>query len=163
MKKHILAIVLPAIALVFFFVMPSETSANHCFQHCLDQGNTPSECQALPSCSSGSADFGEIEPPPGVDRYGGFLSGGPTNLISNIAKVLIAIAGIYAFFNILLAGYVFISADGDPKKIQDAWSKIWQSILGLTVAAGAFVLAALIGQVLFGDPNALLQIRVFGP
>lgn len=103
--------------------------------------------------------FGNVPPPPGVNKY----SGGITDFISNIIKTLIVGAGIYAVFNLVLAGYAFMSSGDDPKKIQGAWAKIWQTLLGLTVAAGAFVLAGIFGKILFGNYNALIQIRVFGP
>jgi hypothetical protein len=109
--------------------------------------------------------IGRVERPPGIGNggYGSINQGGPTAFISNIIKLLIVAAGVYAVLNIVIAGLGFISAGGDPKKIADAWAKIWQSLLGLTVAAGSFVIAGLMGQILFGDPNALLQITIFGP
>ena len=102
--------------------------------------------------------FGTINKPPGVNKYEG-----PTQFISNIVKLLIVGAGIYALFNLVTAGYSFISAGGDPKKIAEAWAKIWQPLLGLLVAAGSIVLAAIFGRLIFGNANALLQITIFGP
>jgi len=107
--------------------------------------------------------FGGVTPPPGVIRWGGLLGGGPTRFIQALVRLLIVGAGIFTLFNLVFAGYTFLSAGGDPKKIADAWAKIWQSLLGLTIAVGSFVLAAIFGQLLFGDYNALLQITVFGP
>lgn len=107
--------------------------------------------------------IGEVNPPPGVDKYGNLLSGGPTILISNLVKFAIVIAGLYAVINLITAGYGFMSAGGDPKKVAGASAKIWQTFIGLAVAGGAFILAAIIGQILFGNADALLQLRVFGP
>ena len=42
-----------------------------------------------------------------------------------------------------MAGYGFITANGDSKKMEAAWAKIWQSLLGLLVIASSFVLAGL--------------------
>lgn len=84
-------------------------------------------------------------------------------LLNIILRTLIVGAGIYTVLNLILAGYAYLSASGDPKRIQDAGAKIWHSILGLVVAAGAFVLAAVIGQILFNDPTALLQLKYFTP
>jgi hypothetical protein len=107
--------------------------------------------------------IGTVNPPPGVSAYGTVLPTGLSSFLSNIVKLLIAVAGIYAFFNFVLAGYAFMSAGGDPKKIADAWAKIWQTIIGLLVAAGAFVIAGIIGKILFDDPFALVRLRIFGP
>lgn len=107
--------------------------------------------------------FGQVSPPPGVSAYeGGQLIGLPL-FVNNILKLLIIGAGIYSVFNLVLAGYAFLSAGDDPKKVTAAWSKIWQTLLGLTFAAGAFVLAALFGKIIFNDPKALLQIKIFTP
>jgi len=107
--------------------------------------------------------FGQVSPPPGVSKYaGGKLTGLPS-FINNILKLLIIGAGIYSVFNLVLAGYDFLSAGDDPKKVTAAWSKIWQTLLGLAIAAGSFVLAALFGKIIFDDPKALLQIKIFTP
>lgn len=107
--------------------------------------------------------FGQVSPPPGVKEYaGGKLEGLPA-FINNILKVLIVGAGVYSLFNLVLAGYAFLSAGDDPKKVTAAWSKIYQTLLGLAFAAGSFVLAALFGKIIFNDPNALLQMKIFGP
>jgi hypothetical protein len=107
--------------------------------------------------------FGQVKPPPGVEKFSsGTLQGLPL-FLNNIIKLLIVGAGIFAVINLVLAGYAFMSAGDDPKKVACAWAKIWQTLMGLAFAAGAFVLAAIFGQFLFGDYNALLQLRIFGP
>jgi hypothetical protein len=47
--------------------------------------------------------------------------------------------------------------------VAGAWAKIWQTMLGLAFAAGSFVLAGIFGKLIFGDYNALLQIKIFTP
>jgi hypothetical protein len=105
--------------------------------------------------------FGQVSPPPGVAQYGGLE--GLSNFINNILKILIVGAGIFTVFNLVMAGYGFLSAGDDPKKVAGAWAKIWQSLLGLAFAAGAFVLAAIFGKLIFGDWDALLQLKIYGP
>lgn len=109
----------------------------------------------------GSSPFGNVAPP---TPYGDLVSqSGLSKFIGNIVKYMIVIAGLYALFNLILAGYSFMSAGGDPQKIAGSWAKIWQTLLGLTVAVGAFVLAAIFGKLLFNDYNYLLQLKIFGP
>lgn len=106
--------------------------------------------------------FGQVSPPPGVENLaGGELAGLPL-FINMLLKLLIVGAGIYAVVNLVIAGFSFMSAGDDPKKVTGAWQKIWQTLLGLAFAAGAFVLAAIFGQLIFNDPNALLQLKIFG-
>ena len=110
--------------------------------------------------------FGAVAPPPGINKYAGAtgnVEAGLPLFINNILKMLIIGAGIYAVFNLVLAGYAFMSAGDDSKKVAGAWAKIWQTLLGLAFAAGAFVLAALFGQLIFGDVDALLQLKIFKP
>lgn len=112
--------------------------------------------------------FGTINPPPGVVNWAGESSGeavapGLILFVRAIVRILIVIAGLYATLNIILAGYGFLSASDDPKKIQAAWAKIWQSIVGLLVVAASFILAAIIGYLLFGNPMALIYPQITGP
>jgi hypothetical protein len=91
---------------------------------------------------------------------------GKSGLISfanNLLKLIIGVAGLFAFFNIIIAGYTFMSAGGDPKKVEQAWAKIWQSLLGLLFVAGSFVLAAIFGWLIFGDASAILVPKIYGP
>jgi len=103
--------------------------------------------------------FGPINPP-------SFISKEPSGLITlfnNILRLLIVLAGIYVLLNFILAGYSFISAGGDPKNIEKAWGKIWQSMVGLFIIAASFALAALLGKILFGDSTAILKPKIYGP
>ncbi|QQS39081.1 hypothetical protein IPM62_00470 [Candidatus Woesebacteria bacterium] len=100
--------------------------------------------------------IGPIEEPDQLQSLGGF--GGGFGVLINIGlNLLIVGAGIYALFNFIFAGYGFLSASGDPKKIQMAWAKIWQSILGLTLSAGGFIIAAIISRLIFRDQNFILS------
>jgi len=106
--------------------------------------------------------IGKVTPPAAIGKY----SPGPEGLfsfINNILKLLIYGAGLFALFNFIFAGYGFITAGGDAEKMNIAWSKIWQSILGLLVAAGAFVIAGVIGLIIFGDAGAILQPKLYKP
>lgn len=112
---------------------------------------------------AGGSPFGTVDIPPGVARFAGGDVAGVPILLNIIFKSLILIASIMAVINLIMAGYWFISASGDPKRVHDAWTKIWQSLLGLTVAAGAFIIAGVAGRLIFGDANAILQFRIFTP
>lgn len=101
--------------------------------------------------------IGTINEPAELNSLGGLQGGGLGVLINLILNTLIVAAGIYTVFNFVFAGYSFLSAGGDAKKIELAWAKIWQSILGLTVAAGALVLAAIISYLIFGTSQTILD------
>lgn len=104
--------------------------------------------------------FGTVEPPP--TAYGGVFSG-LVPFLNNILRLIFVIAGLFAFFNLIIAGFGFMSAGGDPKAIEKAWSKIWQSLIGLLIIVASFLLAAIFGYLLFGDPTAILKPKIYGP
>jgi hypothetical protein len=113
--------------------------------------------------------FGGINNPFGssgpfnVSAYQGTQGEGLFVLLNNLLKFTIVIAGLYAFWNIIAAGYMFMSAGGDAKAVGKAWDKIWQSLVGLLIVAGSFVLAAVFGWLIFKDPSALITPRIFTP
>jgi len=88
---------------------------------------------------------------------------GMMDFFNNALRLLVVIGGLWAFLNLVLAGYSFLSAGDDPKKMEAAWAKIWQSMIGLLFIVGSFVLAAIFGQILFGDPRAILAPTIYGP
>lgn len=99
--------------------------------------------------------IGTVAPPKALGNFRNVESGGLGQLISLFVGLLIMGASIYALFNFVLAGYAFMSAENDPGKIQGAWAKIYQTIIGLAFAGGAFVIAGVVGQLLFGSWTAL--------
>jgi len=101
--------------------------------------------------------FGVIFPPSPIAAFKDNPAQGIGALVQKIIWVLIVGAGIYALFNFILAGYEFMSAGDDAKKVAGAWAKIWQTALGLGIAAGSFVLAAIFGWIIFGDPTFILN------
>ena len=107
--------------------------------------------------------WGKIEPPEPLAKFGDVEGGAIGNFLNVIFKTIVVVAGIYTLFNLLTAGYAFMGAGDDPKKVAAAWRKIWQSLLGLAFTAGAFVLAAIFGQLIFGDPTFILNPSIPTP
>lgn len=103
--------------------------------------------------------FGTIAPPPGITPN----IEGLTQLLTNILRLAMVIAGIYALINIMIAGYSFLSSGGDPKAINNAWQKIWLSIVGLVIIVASFLIAGIVGYLLFGDPLFILRPKIYGP
>lgn len=107
--------------------------------------------------------FGPINPPPGVSKYGNLESHGLINFANNILKLIVVGAGIFAFINIIIAGYDFLGAGGDSKKVAAAWARIYNSLIGLLFVAGSFLLAAIFGWLIFGSTTAILVPQIYGP
>lgn len=107
--------------------------------------------------------FGTISPP----YKGGYSSdvGGNFGLIilfNNIVKLLFLVGGILTFLNLVVAGLQFLNAGGDPKAIETAWNKIWQSLVGLLIMIASFLIAAVAGQIFYGDPGAIMNPKIYG-
>lgn len=112
------------------------------------------------------AQFGNVENPCKIFGCPTALSdstrgSGLISLLSTIFQTAIVLAGLYTLFNFLLAGYTFLGAGGDPKKIQQAWEKIYLSVIGLLIVAGSLVLAGIVGFLVFGNAYALIAPRIF--
>ena len=84
-------------------------------------------------------------------------------ILNNLLKFTIVVAGLFTFWNIIAAGYGFMSAGEDAKAVAKAWSKFTMSLVGLTFVAGSFVLAAIFGWLIFRAPSALISPKIFGP
>ena len=112
--------------------------------------------ETLNLLAQGTNPFGPVVP---AVALGG--TGAIPGLISAFVKTLMMGAAVYALFNFILAGYAYISSSGDSKGIQMATAKIWQTVIGITVAVGALVITAIVSQLLFGDAGFLLNIQIF--
>lgn len=108
--------------------------------------------------------FGPIEAPPHVEKYGGGPEGGGLIIfLSNFIKILMVVAGLFAFLNLILAGWAYISSSGDPEKVANATQKITFSVIGLLVVVASFTLAGIFGFILFGDASAIINPKIYGP
>lgn len=100
--------------------------------------------------------FGTISNPTAfADGPAGFF-----NFLSAIFKLAGTIAGIYFVIQIIIAGYTYLSANGDEKKTTQAWATIWQSLIGITIVASAFILASAVGKLVGIDPTNPV---IYGP
>lgn len=87
---------------------------------------------------------------------GGKLTG-PISFMNSILRIIFIVAGIWALFNVILAGIGFMNAGGDPKKFTQSWDRIWQTLLGLFIITISFLFAAIVGIIFFKNPTAILQ------
>jgi hypothetical protein len=102
--------------------------------------------------------FGTIQNP---TRYGGLGEGGLNNFVSNLLAFLGILGGIIVFINFIIAGYQYLSSQGNPQMLAAAGNKILGSLIGLIIIVAAFVIASIIGLVFFGNAGFLLQPTFF--
>lgn len=71
---------------------------------------------------------------------------GLINTISSVVGFMTVVAGIWFLFQLLFAGYTFMSAGGDSKKIQESRDRIVHAFMGIVIVVGAWSLLAVVGQ-----------------
>lgn len=104
--------------------------------------------------------FGKIDSP--IKAYGDVNVGLPS-FISNVITIIFAAAGLFAFFNLMIAGFSYVTAGGDEKKIAAATSSINMSLMGLVVMVGAAAITGIVSFLLFGSATAILAPEITGP
>lgn len=105
--------------------------------------------------------IGNIDPPDAISKYtGGNPGQGLFTFFSNALKLVAVVAGLAMVFQFIMAGYDFITADGDAKKVEAAFAKIWQSLIGMVIIASAFALAGLVKRLTGLD---IINPTIHGP
>jgi hypothetical protein len=103
-----------------------------------------------------------IESP--VKSYGSVESSmGLSTFISNVITIIFAAAGLFVFFNLMIAGFSYITSAGDEKKILAATQSINTSLIGLVVMVAAAAVTGIVSYLLFGSATAILSPSITGP
>ena len=104
--------------------------------------------------------FGTINSP--LTGYGNLNTGLP-QFITNVVTIIFAAAGLFAFFNLMFAGFTYITSNGDQKKLEGALNSINMSLVGLVVMVGAAAITGIVSYLLFGSATAILSPSIKGP
>lgn len=114
----------------------------------------------------GRAVLGGIQVPWGVQRYN--PSGQSTSesigivvFASRVLRIFTIIAGIWFMFNMLIAGYMFITSSGDTGIFGKFKETLYFSLIGLVIISAAYLIAALVGAVFFGDAGFIIRPTLF--
>lgn len=121
----------------------------------------------LASADLGQA-IGTIDPPPGVDvqntdfmTNGGGVEGEEEIAIffffGKFLQVLNVVAGIWVLVNLTLASFTYISSQGEAKAHQTVRDKLTMSVAGLALLVIAYLAAAILGLLFFGDAGFILK------
>lgn len=117
---------------------------------------------ALPTFAANPTITGQIEPPPGTDKY--IAASGVASdeiavifFISRIIRMIMLIAGVWAGIMILLAGYTFISAQGNSDAYQKVRNQLTNAVVGLLIIMLSFTLTGLVSLIVFGDAGFILN------
>lgn len=120
------------------------------------------------ACTGSEIILGQVQPPFAIVNYNAQtrVSGGIGILIfvSRIIKLISAVAGILFFGNILYAAFQYITTAGNSQTHSQVSERITFGVVGLVIIAAAYMAAAIIGLVFFGDASFILnpQLQNFG-
>jgi hypothetical protein len=106
--------------------------------------------------------FGEIDTPPGVDKMQA-ASGekiGIIFFISNLITIFTVVLGIWTLFNVVLAGFTYMSSSGDSKAHEQVRTQITNSVIGLILIVMTFTIGGLIGLIFYGDASFILSPKL---
>lgn len=102
--------------------------------------------------------IGKIKPPINVG------TDDPQVALVKIANMglngLLIVAGLYTLLNIVLAGWGYITSAGDSKAVQLANQRITYTIVGIAIIAITPLIAAILGIVIFGHWDAILNPNI---
>jgi hypothetical protein len=121
-----------------------------------------------PSSQIAQADiFGRLSPPPGVAEYnqaaGGANAIGIIVFFSALIRVATIIAGVWILFNFILAGYDYVTSNGDTGAHKRVVDRITMSVIGLVIIVLAYTITAVLSALLFGDAGFILNPQICGP
>ncbi len=109
----------------------------------------------------GSAIIGGITAPQGVGSYncstGLCTNIGLFSFISVALRLFTVLCGLFMFFNFLWAGYALITKAGDTKAFTDVRERLQYALIGLVIVVAAYMIAAIVGLVFFGDAGFILK------
>ena len=105
--------------------------------------------------------IGTVAPPTAISAYG--ATGGLIKFLSSVMTVMIAVGGLWALINIMMAGIQYISAKGDPKQMGNVIQTLSGSLIGIALMILAPVIMAIIGFVFFRDATFFLSPKIISP
>lgn len=103
-------------------------------------------------CGEGLGPFAKIFCPSGTPIKSGDAAqeaGKQLNkLIGTIIGVLTAVAAIWFIFQFIIAGYQWIQSGGEKSNLEQARDKITNSLIGLILVVGAWIIIGIVGNIL---------------
>lgn len=107
--------------------------------------------------------IGEVEMPAGVSSANYDKNEGLMQFISNLIKFATIAGGLFVLYNLVMAGFIFLSKSGDSNAYAQLTEKITMSVMGLAVIALAYTIIGLIGLIIFKDAGYILNPTIHGP
>jgi len=82
-------------------------------------------------------------------------------VFSNVVSILLGLAGITLFIMLLMGGFKYITAGGDPKGVEGAKKTLTYAIGGIIVVALSYLILVLISD--FTGAKGILNFQIYKP
>jgi hypothetical protein len=79
---------------------------------------------------------------------------GLEGIFQNTLSVVLGIAGIALFITLVMGGFQYMTAGGDPKKVAAAWTTLTYAVVGMILVASSYLILVFI-QEFTGAPGIL--------
>lgn len=79
-------------------------------------------------------------------RASGVTTGDLTTIVGNVINVVLGFLGIVLLFYLLMAGWTWMSAGGDSKKVDEAKTMIRNAVVGLIIIVASYAIANFVIQ-----------------
>jgi hypothetical protein len=96
----------------------------------------------------------------GVDPANGTRIG-IVNFLSLLLRIFTIISGLWFMFNIIVGGYLFITSSTDSGTMAKFKESLYFSLIGLFLIATAYLIAALVGSIFFGNAGFIIRPALF--
>ena len=80
---------------------------------------------------------------------------------SRLLRIFTIVCGMWFMFNMIYAGYLFITSSGEAAVFNKFKESLLYSLIGLIIIATAYLIAGLIGAVFFGDPGFIIRPTLY--
>jgi hypothetical protein len=72
-------------------------------------------------------------------------------------RLVSVLAGLWSFINIIVAGYTYITGQGNANSHEKVRNLVTMSVLGLFLIVLSYMVGGLIGLIFFGDASFILE------
>lgn len=109
-----------------------------------------------------SLGLGTLDQTPGADKWmqSSGLGQNESPLVFFASKMIYLVsivAGLWIFFNVIIAGYTYITGQGNSSANEKVKNILTQSFIGLLVIVLAYSIGGILGLVFFGDAGFILN------
>jgi hypothetical protein len=108
--------------------------------------------------------IGRVPVPPGTESFNqaGSTAGAPNNFaliffISQVIQVIVVVAGVWVVFNVVWAGFLYLTQSGKSSAAEKVRNLLFMSVLGLLLIVTAYTMAGLVGLLVFGDASYIIS------